>query len=341
MHFIFEVDNDLKYEYLNSKPTNTAQTEMFVLRSADEYEKLINKEIYNMTYLELREMLAMQYKNSSIAVIIKNISILRGYIEFCINKKVVAHGENRMEVFTIDEAESLVHQQAIENKFITREKLREYQSILYNEQDKLLIELPFIGVRGRTVKGGTFEEIINLTMPNMSDEENNMLTLTQNNGKHRMFKVETSTMALVRSVYEQEVYVENNGEPTNNIRIPYPKEFKINKLGNYIFRIPGKNKLTKFATSTFYSRLRNFKIWLNNPYISYTSLYHAGMTQAAMDIYKENGVVTAEDFKNICIRYNYGAGHLDRYWFSVKDLFEQYKEFVVNHPRLKSEDKES
>lgn len=329
MDIIFKRDNELKQEYLSTKPTVTAKANTFVLRLADEYENLINKSIYNMNYSELYEMLLVRFKNSSVRTIIKNVSILKKYIDFCLDKKVVEHGENRLSVFTREEAKRIVHKQAMLNKYISREKLREYQNILYNEQDQLLIELPFIGVRGRTVENGTLEEIINLTMPIKKDEENNTLTLVQNNGKSRRLDVKTSTMALIRNTYEQEVYVENNSQETNNVRLSFqPRKIQINKVENYVLRVPGKNKYEKFTPNLLNSRMKRIQKYLDNPYLSFTSLYQSGMIQLAVDKYKENGVVTKEDYIEICIRFNYGSGNPEKYWFEVKDLFKQYKKLL-------------
>ena len=329
MDIIFKRDNELKQEYLSTKPTATAKANTFVLRLADEYENLINKSIYNMNYSELYEMLLVRFKNSSVRTIIKNVSILKKYIDFCLDKKVVEHGENRLSVFTREEAKRIVHKQAMLNKYISREKLREYQNILYNEQDQLLIELPFIGVRGRTVENGTLEEIINLTMPTKKDEENNILTLVQNNGKSRRLDVKTSTMALIRNTYEQEVYVENNNQETNNVRLSFqPRKIQINKVENYVLRVPGKNKYEKFTPNLLNSRMKRIQKYLDNPYLSFTSLYQSGMIQLAVDKYKENGVVTKEDYIEICIRFNYGSGNPEKYWFEVKDLFKQYKKLL-------------
>jgi len=329
MDIIFKRDNELKQEYLSTKPTATAKANTFVLRLADEYENLINKSIYNMNYSELYEMLLVRFKNSSVRTIIKNVSILKKYIDFCLDKKVVEHGENRLSVFTREEAKRIVHKQAMLNKYISREKLREYQNILYNEQDQLLIELPFIGVRGRTVENGTLEEIINLTMPIKKDEENNTLTLVQNNGKSRRLDVKTSTMALIRNTYEQEVYVENNSQETNNVRLSFqPRKIQINKVENYVLRVPGKNKYEKFTPNLLNSRMKRIQKYLDNPYLSFTSLYQSGMIQLAVDKYKENGVVTKEDYIEICIRFNYGSGNPEKYWFEVKDLFKQYKKLL-------------
>lgn len=323
----FKVDEQLKHEFLNKKPFLTAQADSFILRSADEFEQMINKKIYNMTYTELKEMISMQFKNSTLQAVIKNISILKTYVDFCIEKKVVSHGENRFSVFTMDEIKKLVHKQSMLNKYITKETLRKYQNILYNEQDKLFIELPFIGVRGRTQKNATYEEIINLSIDDL-DEDNKILTPTQNDGTQRIIEVELSTIELIKQTYDQKFYVENNGEETNNPRISVPREIIINPVEKYVFRVPSKNKYQKFTPTLINSRMRRIQIWTDNPYLTYTSLYMSGMINIVMNIYKENGNVTTNDYKDICDRFNYGIKNPENYWYNLKNIFEQYKELL-------------
>ena len=67
------------------------------------------------------------------------------------------------------------------------------------------------------------------------------------------------------------------------------------------------------------------KKYLGNPYLSFTSLYQSGMIQMAIDIYKEKGFVDKEDFIDICVRYNY-----ENYWYNIRDLFNQYKEILLD-----------
>lgn len=111
MEMVFKIDDKIKQEFLDSKPDKTAESVSFVLRAVDDYEISINKLIYNMTYSELCEMLKRQFKNSSAKTVLKNISILRKYINFCINKHIVLHGENRLSTFTSKEAKELVNKQ--------------------------------------------------------------------------------------------------------------------------------------------------------------------------------------------------------------------------------------
>jgi len=328
MEMIFKVDNGIKQEYLDEKLIDTAKSDAFVLRELDNFEYSIGKSVFNMNYAELNEMIA-RFKNSSIKSILKNVSIIKTYIDFCVGKKFVLHGENRMAIFTIKEAKNFVSKQALLNKIISKEKLEEYKNLLYNPQDQLLLELPFIGVRGRTVKDCTMEEIINLTIDDV-DEKNNILKLTQNDGKERYLEVEESTIDLIKDVYEQEFYVENNGMPTNNPRFSSPRELQINKVERYIFRVPSKDKMEIFNNSLLNSRMRKMQIFLDNKYLKYTSLYESGMLNMAKNIYKEKGEIAQEDYIFICNRYNYGSGDPKRYWINLRDLFNQYRELLKN-----------
>ncbi len=322
MTTVFKVGNEIKQEYLNSKPTSTAESDFYVLRLADEYEDAVGKFIYNMTYSELREMIAIKFRNTTAESVNKNISILRTYIDFCIGKNLVIHGENRLATFTFKEAKKFVSKQALLNRYPTREQIKEYQNILYNEQDKLLIELPFLGVRGRTVEERTIEEIINLRIRDV-DKNNNTITLTQNDGKQRILKVSPSLIELIEDTYEQEMYVENNGEKTDNLRLSKGvRETTINKVEDFVFRTPGQKKFKQFTPTLLNGRMKKYKKWLNNDYLTFNSLYYSGMLNLAMDVYKEKGELTKDDCIDICKKFN----HDTRYYFSIKTLFEQYRE---------------
>lgn len=324
MEFVFNVDNDIKQEYLNERPIETAEAEVFVLRVVDEYEILKNKPIYVLTYGELYEMFLMQFKNSSKESVKKNKSILVNYIDFCIGKNIVIHQENRLRFLDVSE---LVSPHVLLNRYITKKKVREYQNVLYNEQDKLLLGLLHTGIKGRPTEDGTLEEIINLTIDDV-EEETNMLTLTQNNGECRRLKVDSSLIELIKDTYNQKIYIENNGEETNNLRLSKPREFQINQVENYVFRIPGKNKFEKFNVPLLNSRMQKIQTWVGDPYLTYTNLFKSGMIEMAMDRYKEKGKIDKKDFIDICERYNYGSGDPEKYWHVVKGWFEQYKELL-------------
>jgi len=81
---------------------------------------------------------------------------------------LVSHQENRAIFIDVKKH---ISKQALLNKYISREKLIEYQGKLYNEQDQLLLLLPYIGVLGRTTEDGTKEEMLNLTIDDVIFEK--------------------------------------------------------------------------------------------------------------------------------------------------------------------------
>jgi hypothetical protein len=55
----------------------------------------------------------------------------------------------------------------------------------------------------------------------------------------------------------------------------------------------------------------------------------SGMLNMCMDIYNNKGEVDKEDYVKICDRYNYGIGDPEKYWYNLRNLFEQYRELVL------------
>jgi predicted HNH restriction endonuclease len=277
------------------------------------------------------------FRNSSRKSGNKNKSILKTYIDFYIGKSNVSHIENKAKYIDVKD---FVHREVMLNKHPSKEALKNYTDKLYNEQDQLLLWLPFIGVRGRTVDEGAFEEIINLTIDDVFPNEHRLI-LRQNDGKNRELNdVEDFIFDLIKETFAQQHYVENNGEITNNPRIPDPRRTKINNDGEfsrYVFRIPGKNKYAKFNTTLLNARQNMIQKMIDNPYITYTSVFEAGMIQLAMKIYEEKGQPKKQDFIDICDRFNYGED--GQYWFNINTLFKDYKELVSEDLILTDEER--
>jgi hypothetical protein len=320
---IFRVDADIKEEFLQSQPTATAKSNMYVLQLADEYEAETNKKIYDLSISELKEMFAVKFKNSSRATIDKNRSVLSKYIDFCINKNIVTHYENRLSAFTKLESKQLVNKQALRYKYITPEQLSKYRDMLFNAQDRLLLTLPYVGVRGRTQVGDTCEEIINLRKPSDDDILANRLVLTKNNGEKRTLRVDQEVMELVLDAFKQESYYGNNGEETAHLRQPM-KISVINPHKDYVLRVPGAKRGGLINPTVINSRMSKFKKWLGNKYISINNLYMSGMISSVLKLMEERGTTSLDrdDYINICDKFDYRSA----YWYIIRDQALHYLE---------------
>lgn len=312
----FNIEAEIKNAYLNTKPTKTAYSESFVLKLVDDYEILLNKSVYNMSRIELKEMIVIQFKNSSWGSIIKNVSVGRKYIDYCISKNLVSHMENRLATFTKQELRKFVSKQAIEFKYTTPEQLKNYQNQLDNNQDKLIITCPYYGIRGKRN-----EEIINLKFNPKSKEK--ILNLVKNNGNSRELFVNDELIKLVRDTYNDEYYISNNGVDYNSL-IGGAKKSVINSIDSYVFRIPGSNKLEQFNSSLINLRMTKIQQWLGNEYLTMQSLYMSGMITKAKETIVEKGSIDIDDYIAICFEFNYVSKDPRVSAFRLKEIVEQY-----------------
>lgn len=315
----FNVDADIKKEFLSEKVTNTAKLNQFVLKQVDSFESIIEKEVYNMSYKELEELLTMQFNNFSLGVVTSNVSIIRRYVDFCLSKNLIAHGENRMYLFTRERVKNLINQQAVKKRYINLETLRNYQNILENEQDVALLEAPFFGIKGRPESENSYEEIINLQInENNKNFQRNSLKLVRNDGYERFIEISETTKQILIDAKNQEIYVANNGFDSGTRGL---KKSKISKIDDYVFRIPGKDRL--FWSGFISARVDRIKKWLGDPFLSIDRLYMAGMIHKAKEIYKKVGSLDKYDYINICKQFHYGEDP-EKYWNVLKDNVENY-----------------
>lgn len=317
----FNVDRDVKINFLNQKPTNTAKSYSSILKKVDECEVLTGKKVYEMTRQELKDLVAMQFRSPSTNAISNNVSVIRKYIDFCIAENLVATMENKLITFTRSELKQFISTQATKQRYISPEELISYQQKLVNNQDKLLLELPYIGVRGRTVKDGTLEEIINLQInPKDKEFKNNNLKLVKNNGEERYIKISDKTKNMILNTFEDTAYIRNNG-------LSEGRAYVVNSLGNYVFRTPASTKNDKLNANLINSRFFKFKDWVGNKYLSISSLYISGMITMVKEVLKVQESITKQDLENICEVFDFKNDGVAKIW-ELKTIIDQYIEDV-------------
>lgn len=319
----FNVDSELKKDYLRQKPYDTAKADYPTIKSLDEYEKIIGKPVYNFSLAERDELMWTKFNNPSIGSVNSNSSKIKGYIDFCIRQNKVVHMQNIFDTLTKQEAKKFVSKQATEFRFISKERLKEYQDILINVQDKLIISLPFYGIRGRTVLGGTMEEIVNLQInPKSDDVKKCKLELFRNDGSSRIHYVPDELMDLIVDTYESDEYVADNGMASG--RRGEVKTFKINRYKDYVLCATGTKRQDKLNKIVINSRMRRIQKYCDNKYISISNLYISGMIHMAIDIYNKNGELTKDDYIEVCRYFKYGDENPEKYYLKLKYDVELY-----------------
>jgi len=323
---VFEVDPEVKEEFLEKQMKSTRSYYRYVLQLADDFEVKLGKKIYNFNTEERDELLIVQYKNKNTFAFQTVLSPLKTYVDFCIApKNLVKHNENRFANILTSNYKSYINVQAKENSYISLSECRELQFRLKNYQDRLILELSSLGVRGRTEKGNTLEELVNLKQSDVKWDKKR-LYLTKNNGEMRWIEVDDYTLNLIKKVINEDFYIANNGlktkpndegiyEETDRGRIINPSE--------YVFRIPGKNKHGKVEYQFFASRIQRMQKWLGNPYISISNLYFSAIIEYAKEEKKKKGELTKEDYIKINERFEFGENG-GKYLFKTKELIATY-----------------
>jgi integrase len=326
---IFNVEAEVKKEFLDSYMGSTKIFCSYILEKADKFEKELGKSMYDFNYEERDELLLVQFKNGSKWAFQSNLSVLKKYVDFCISKNLVRHNENRFAIILPSDYDKYVSVQAVENLYIPKSEIRQLEQKLTNMQDRLIIELIGVyGIRGRNEKKNTHEELINLKISDV-DWENKALYITRNNGEFRQVPVDDYTLDLIKSVLSETVYYFNNGyKSTPNEFGEYERNIKgypINPT-DYIFRTPGKTKglcNEPVDQQLFTNRVQKIQEWLGKPYLTISNIYFSAIIEFAKKLKEQKGELTKEDYIRINDIFQYGEEPM-KYWAKIQVLCNNY-----------------
>lgn len=321
---VFQVDLEVKKEFLETQKQSTRKFYAYVLKQADEFEQEIGKSIYDLNIEDRDELLIVKYKNKTPGAFQSNLSPLRKYVDFCIYKKLVPSYENRFATILPDDYVNYINVQAMENSYIPKSEIREMQPQLKNSQDKLILELLSWGMRGRTKKGCTLEELVNLKVTDIIKSKKEIIA-TNNDGDKRHIKVDDYTLNLIDIVIFETFYYFNNGyKKKKNDEGIYDKTdrgFVINET-EYVFRTPGKNKYGKVDYQLFTQRIQKMQVWLEKPYLTISNLYFSAMIDFAKDLREQKGELTNDDYEDINQIFQFGEK--GQYLYKTKNLINMY-----------------
>jgi len=323
---LFEVDAQVKKEFLDTLKKSTRIFYSYVLKLADEFEQTIGKSIYNFNIEERDELLLVKFKNRSAGAFKSNLTPLKKYVDFCIApKNIVKHYENRFSAILTKDYEKYVNFQAMENAYTPKSVVRELEELLINEQDQLILELLSWGLRGRTEKENTLEDLTNLKVKDVNWDDK-VLHLIDNDGQDRHIEVDDYTLDLIKKTINKGFYYFNNGlQKGKNEFGEYDKTekgFQINET-EYVFRVPGKNKSGKVNHQFFEGRMSRIKKWIEKPYITISSLYFSSIIDYAKKLKDEKGELTKDDYISINEIFAYGDDG-EKYWYKTQDLINMY-----------------
>jgi hypothetical protein len=277
----------IKERFLNKYDTGAKRFYWFILKKVSETEQILNKDIFLFSMEELDSCLC-SLSNGSKQMVSSNASCLRQYIAFAIEEGYVRDGINLLDTIIGKDLNKYVDKNAAERKYITFEQLQEMQSQCINDQDLVIPELLFVGV-----KGENSNEIINLKVQDIIGIKTEL-----GNGEYKInYKIILSnreipitlrTYEIIQNAISQTDYYRGNGEDIGGAKT---KTFPIND-SEYVVRTSGTKKNGTIGYNTLVARVNRIKAYFGNPYLNITNLWVSGMIHMAKGIKEEKGELT-------------------------------------------------
>ena len=274
----FKIDKELKKEFLSDKHPNTAKQIKITLFKAENSEIEFSKSLYDFTLEDIENMIFTNFAYKSEKALRSKVSHMRKYVEFCI-KKNYAQINNFKLIYKLEKYKNEV---AEKNQYITFDKFLEYENILLNPTDKLLLELLFLGL--------TQEEIYSLKKSDISFRKKTItITDSQNNKKiiedipDRLIKIASDNETTEEYYSNNKVNILTNRK---NVSETKPHAFKIPDspyvfsplpIGSAKNMISSEKNYIEPSTSYVQGKIARFRTWLNNPYITTNSIRISGI----------------------------------------------------------------
>lgn len=317
------VNPDRKNRFLNEEYPNesTKKTYGSLLKQLSKFEQEKDKDLCDFSYSEAVEVMIGLRKKTLRSLDVAQTIIIK-YVDWC-GKEGYSQTVNNFKLLNKDDLQNYTHQIAKRISYITRDRLYEKVSDIYNYVDKALLVLLFEGVRGRTEKENTFEELRNLKMTDVIKEEN-LIIVTRNNGDQRVIQVDKRTIDILLSAIKEEEYHKKNGEATGWFA-KYPL-----KKTPYILRtldIERGNGDDKISVSAINMK---FKIIRNNLRLSFlnpTLVFQSGLLERCEVIEKQiNRPLESIHYKQIFRDLKLD----DRQWFTLREMYLFFTENMAS-----------
>lgn len=301
-------NQEVKDMFLAMYPEESRRYYKRIFSKSEPMENDLNKDIYDFTLIEIEKFL---YTLNPLTVNASqtNFSIVSSYINFCIDKGLRSNVTNQLRTVGINWCKQFVD--TTKKLYYSETKLREIECSCVNAQDAVILRLLFNGVSGHE-----FIELRNLKKSDI-DYYHNAITLTDENYKRKLWKVDDRCMNLIDKAYKEDKYIKRNGmmEEHNNVR-----HYTDLVSNDYIIRkskismgVKNSDENTPVEKNVIFRRLRQLKDLLNLPYLTSKNIERSGIIYEASKLLERDGVLEKPQYEEICTKHNIND------WLSVKE----------------------
>jgi hypothetical protein len=212
------------------------------------YEEMINKDVYEFTPNEVRDMFsALQVGSEDTAVVL--LSTVKKYREWAFTERLVQSNIDPVMTITSSEIRQSVSLIKYKNQYFKKEEdFTNFIDFIENWQDKVIFEFAYEGLNNN--------EMINLKVTDC-DFENNIINVRRMNNDEEIIVPIKMPPAFMDDIWEatkQEDYIQNNGEKYESatkqgeIRLNVPKVNKITPT-DYVIRFARRQTNAEIITS--------------------------------------------------------------------------------------------
>lgn len=277
-----KLKNEFIESYMLNTNNNTAVLYKYIFQKSYEKETQLNKDIYKFNDEELRNLI-LSYENGSEDAVATNVSVLRRYLDFCIEKEYI--NLNLLQDFSSKTYSMFVDKTAQHRKIIDREQFEKMVAYCENYQDKYVIAMPFYGFSGEE-----YCEITNLKISDVHFQSNTIHIKNRN----KDYNIDDYLMNIISGAINEKEY-----KNLNNVRISQLHE------NDYVARVIYKNANDPIDKSLVVSRFMRARKNIGNPFLTLTSLKNSGMIDSLKGILADKKELTREDWIEVGEVYGY------------------------------------
>lgn len=286
---------------------STAKTAGVVLKKLDQFETQLGKPVNRFSPAQTHALLQTHFRARSVQAVSTTLSYMRKYGDYLIARE---GGQNPFEQIT--DLRAYLNVEACLHKYLTREEADVLRDQLYNDNDQCMMELLFCGMRPEYMVRMKKEDVDFAARRVILRDEAEPVIFTTLSEK---------AFALIDRTIRQQTYVFNNG---TNVSRKNPGEVIANgiehrtvyfKPGRYVFRyldyrtagIPKDQPLRK---NNIQEKVRVFRDWAGNPYLTTHTLYISAILDYVTRTYAPDFDLAAlpmAEYAKIAALYHYCA----------------------------------
>jgi hypothetical protein len=296
--------NKIKLTFLHRYPNNTQIPYARIFEKSKRYEEKYKKDLSEFTLSEIENVLN-ELKPLTESASHVNGRIITAYIDWCCSNELTSVKNNELKNKSVDYFKGFVDTEL--QLYFSDEVINKLSKDCNNPQDAVLLKMLFEGVQGISLS-----EIRNIKKIHVKEaiENNNTITVYDDDNGKRKIKLEPSTIKLLKRAMEQNEYQKRNGKLddesigliTNLVDNDYVIRTSITKTDF------GNRPVDKMV---IYRRIKTISEVLGYPHLTTKNIVRSGIIYEASKKMK-NGELEKEDYLEICAKYNIEN------WYPVK-----------------------